>query len=205
MARNVIPTYTTNQLITASHANTYWKDNEAAHWPYTTAGDIAVASSSSVLSRLALGDAYDALMVNSAGTGIEWSSGIGVQDAQTVYVTPDQTFTSSSYDDVTGATVTLTLKSTCRILVLANVMGYVNSTSAGFTFSYICSVGGTDDTATIGSGSENPQRNQEVGYHYLKTGVAAGSVIVKLRCKEPANGTDNYITSARLTAFAIAE
>jgi len=32
MARSVIPAYTTNQLITAAHGNTYWKDNEAAHW-----------------------------------------------------------------------------------------------------------------------------------------------------------------------------
>lgn len=32
MARNEIPTYTINQLITAAHANTYWKNNEAAHW-----------------------------------------------------------------------------------------------------------------------------------------------------------------------------
>ena len=32
MARSVIPLYTTNQLITAAHGNSYWKDNEAAHW-----------------------------------------------------------------------------------------------------------------------------------------------------------------------------
>ena len=32
MARSVIPAYTTNQLITSAHGNTYWKDNEAAHW-----------------------------------------------------------------------------------------------------------------------------------------------------------------------------
>lgn len=32
MARNAIPLYVTNQLITAAHGNTYWRDNEAAHW-----------------------------------------------------------------------------------------------------------------------------------------------------------------------------
>ena len=32
MARTEIPSYTINQLITAAHANTYLKDNEAAHW-----------------------------------------------------------------------------------------------------------------------------------------------------------------------------
>jgi len=32
MARTEIPSYTINQLVTAAHANTYLKDNEAAHW-----------------------------------------------------------------------------------------------------------------------------------------------------------------------------
>ena len=32
MSRTAIPTYTTSQVIDASHANTYWADNEAAHW-----------------------------------------------------------------------------------------------------------------------------------------------------------------------------
>ena len=32
MARNEIPTYVTGQLVTAAHGNTYWRDNEAAHW-----------------------------------------------------------------------------------------------------------------------------------------------------------------------------
>jgi len=32
MARSVIPAYTTNQLITSAHGNTYWVANEAAHW-----------------------------------------------------------------------------------------------------------------------------------------------------------------------------
>lgn len=32
MSRTAIPTYTTSQVIDAAHANTYWSDNEAAHW-----------------------------------------------------------------------------------------------------------------------------------------------------------------------------
>ena len=32
MARTLIPLYVTNQLITAAHGNTYWRDNEVAHW-----------------------------------------------------------------------------------------------------------------------------------------------------------------------------
>jgi len=32
MTRNAIPTYTTGQVVSAAHANTYWRDNEAEHW-----------------------------------------------------------------------------------------------------------------------------------------------------------------------------
>lgn len=32
MSRTLIPTYTTSQVIDAAHANTYWRDNETAHW-----------------------------------------------------------------------------------------------------------------------------------------------------------------------------
>ena len=32
MARTAIPLYVTNQLVTAAHGNTYWRDNESAHW-----------------------------------------------------------------------------------------------------------------------------------------------------------------------------
>lgn len=48
MARNAIPEYTVNQLITASHANTYWKDNEAAHWASIAALEALVLNRSRV-------------------------------------------------------------------------------------------------------------------------------------------------------------
>jgi len=41
MARAAIPTYTTGDLITAAHGNTYWRDNEAAHWAEITAIEAA--------------------------------------------------------------------------------------------------------------------------------------------------------------------
>ena len=53
MARTAIPLYVTNQVITAAHMNTCVRDNEAAHWPYTNAGDLAYASAADTLSRLA--------------------------------------------------------------------------------------------------------------------------------------------------------
>lgn len=42
MARSAIPLYTTNQLITAAHGNTYWRDNEAAHWAAIQGGMVLI-------------------------------------------------------------------------------------------------------------------------------------------------------------------
>lgn len=56
MARTEVPTYVTNQLVTAAHANTYWRDNLNELWPFTTAGDLAYASAAATLARLAIGN-----------------------------------------------------------------------------------------------------------------------------------------------------
>jgi len=37
MARSAIPTYTTGDLITAAHGNTYWRDNEAYYYALSIA------------------------------------------------------------------------------------------------------------------------------------------------------------------------
>lgn len=75
MAYTAIPTYVTNQLITAAHGNTYWKENISTLFPYTTAGDIAYASSASVLARLGIGSAGQVLRVNSGASAPEWVNG----------------------------------------------------------------------------------------------------------------------------------
>lgn len=205
MARTEIPTYTTNQLITASHANTYWKDNEAAHWPYTTAGDLAVADSATTLARIAAPTVGQVL----GYLGGTWGavSGGGLQDIQIATGNPNyQTFTTSSYEDVTGATVTLTLTTTCTVILFANVVGHVNSTTAGFGFSVLGLIGGVADTNNLPSnGSDNPVINQALPYFYAKKNVSAGSVVCKLQCKEPAPGTDNRIQSFTMFALALQE
>ena len=38
MARSAIPTYTTGDLITAAHANAYWRDNEAYYYSIVGGG-----------------------------------------------------------------------------------------------------------------------------------------------------------------------
>jgi microcystin-dependent protein len=55
MAYSAVPAVVTGQTYLASDYNTYIKDNLAALWQYTTAGDIVYATSSSTLSRLGVG------------------------------------------------------------------------------------------------------------------------------------------------------
>ena len=82
MAYTTVPTYTTNQLITASHANTYWRDNINQLWPFTTAGDLAYASGATTLSRLGIGTAGQVLKTNSGETAPEWGSAEVIEKRQ---------------------------------------------------------------------------------------------------------------------------
>ena len=128
-----------------------------------------------------------------------------IDDIKMVNVNPNQTFTNSYYEDITGATVTLTLTKTCTVLVLATCMGYVKGTGSG-EFRYRVSIDGTEDSGNIlGNGYESTQRNQVVPYIHMATGIAAGSRIAKLQCVEAVNGVDNYVTYAKLIAIAIAQ
>lgn len=70
-AFTAVATVVTGQTYLASDYNTYVKDNMAALWPYTTAGDLAYASSASALARLGLGTAGSLLVAN-AVSGISW-------------------------------------------------------------------------------------------------------------------------------------
>ena len=72
MARTAIPLYVTNQVITAAHGNTYWKNNEAAAWPFTTAGDKAYATAADTLTRQAIGSAGRIQRVNAAANAPMW-------------------------------------------------------------------------------------------------------------------------------------
>jgi hypothetical protein len=72
MAYNPHPTVVAGQTWTAAQQNTYVRDNLTALWPYTSAGDVAYATSSNTLARLPIGSAYSVLRVNSGGTAPEW-------------------------------------------------------------------------------------------------------------------------------------
>ena len=70
MARTAIPLYVTNQLVTAAHGNTYWRDNETANWVGTTAGDIDYYTGATAKARVAIGELGQGVVSN--GTAPTW-------------------------------------------------------------------------------------------------------------------------------------
>jgi hypothetical protein len=72
MARSNVPYVVYGQVYTASNYNQFVADNEAAHWKYTTAGDLQYATSSSELARLGIGNPGEVATVNQAGNAPEW-------------------------------------------------------------------------------------------------------------------------------------
>lgn len=93
MAYSPVPLVMAGDWIDEVFINTYWRDNMAASWPFTTTGDMEYAASGSTLSRLGIGalgtllrstgsaPAWFAkgtggqhLRVNAGATDIEWAS-----------------------------------------------------------------------------------------------------------------------------------
>lgn len=91
MARTAWPTVISGDSWTASQHNTYGRDNDLAYWPYTTAGDLAYASSSTTLTRLGVSTNYRILRLISGVPA--WSD---VMYFASVYRTTNQTFTTGS-------------------------------------------------------------------------------------------------------------
>ena len=206
MARTAWPTVSSSQLWTAANFNLYGRDNDQAYWPYLAAGDIAYGATSTTLAKLGIGE--NGAVLTSTGSALSWTgknqtSGMISFKSKTDYA-PGQTF-SSTWADITGATVTLTItgSATYTVLVLATVTGY--NTAAGSYFSIRSMVGGVADAnpAYQANSGATINRNEAMLYSYYATGVAAGSVIVKLQCQK--NTNDDYVTQGRLIALSFAE
>jgi len=199
MSYTQVPTYTTNQLITASHANTYWRDNINALWPFTNAGDIAFASDADDLVRLAIGaagsmlkvnagatapewlgigSAGQVLRVNSAGTSPEWGAG-GIK-LYTFTRTGELTTTSKTYVDITDASVDVDVILTSSILMITSFSSAIIGSSSN-TLVVAANIGGnvvsTIHNTGIGTGDKY-KPGALVGW---KTGVEAGTVTCKLQ------------------------
>ena len=223
MGFNSVPLLATGDWIDAAWGNTYWRDNLAALYPYTTAGDLAYGvSAGGALARLgltvggvmyggALAPAWlakpsvDSLLKNTSAGVPSWLAMTAIPGMlhakNTVNFSPGgQTF-SGSWADITSATLTLTLTVTCTVIVTAAVRGY-NGTSGRMFYIRSMVDGVADGSPTVMANSYDV-RNEALPYLYYATGVTAGSRIVKLQCQ--ADTDPNYVESGRLMALAYVE
>jgi len=181
MAYTEIPTYVTNQLITAAHANTYWRDNVNELWPFTAKGDIAYASAASTLAALAKGELGQVLR---AGASLPvYGSPLSCYGTFTI-TTPTST-SATNWSDIPGATVDIVVPCTSTLIAMATLQGSEggDSSDEGFWRWMIDSEG---------------QPETGLGYHAtvrfpvsviaLKANIAAGTKTCKLQSKTTAGG-----------------
>lgn len=154
-------------------------------FPYTTSGDIAYRDAAGAyLTRLPITKIAGLLHTKNVAN---FSPG-------------GQAF-SSTWADITGATLNLTLSYTCTIMVKADVAGY--NAITGRRFSIRAMVNGTADASPGNIYNGGQARNESLHYEYYATGVPSGTRTVKLQCQ--ADTDPNYVDAGRLEAFAFVE
>lgn len=206
MAFNNSFTAVTGATYTAAQYNTYTRDNFTAIWVGTTAGDLDYYSSSTSKARLGIGASNTIL--GSSGSAPLWTHSPTIAGVLHTKGTVDfnpagQTF-SSTWADISFASVSLTLSVTCTVLVMAQVTGYNANAGTGRGFYVRAMVNGVADTGTIPfNGSQTEVHNESHSYFYYTTGVTAGSRLVKMQCQ--ADTSNNIVERGRLIALAYVE
>ena len=168
---------------TAAHYNTYVRDNFTAVWVYTSAGDMAYATSATALARLAKPSVDSVMKMTSLGVpswlaltalpGRLHTLGNGFSDSI-------QMSTSTSYAAIgAGLSFNLTLAQTCTILAFAFGRGFKDAGSYDGNFGI--RIDGTQDPnnkitilSTVG---------ENFSTWYYRTGITPGTKAVELRYK----------------------
>lgn len=198
-----VPTVSNGDSWSAAQQNTYLRDNMAALFPYSAAGDLAYASASNALSRLAKPSVNSVLKNTSAGTP-SWLALSQLKGAlHTIggvdFAPSGQAF-SGTWADITGASVNLTLEVACTIVVIASVVGYQNS--SGYVFWVRSNINGAGDTGVLPYNGYQ-LRNEALPYIWYAGGVPAGTRTVKMQCA--ADTDTNYVERGRMIAAAFVD
>lgn len=200
-------TAVTGATYTAAQYNTHTRDNLTAIWVYTTAGDIAYATGATALSRLGIGANTTTVLMPAAGVP-SWAhapaiKGVLHAEAAVQFNSGGgQSTTSTSFLDVTGATVDIVTTQICTIKLTAE--GKIASNVAGGRVSVIGVIGGTSDPANADS---LPWTSNDYfvpfSYIYKRASVAAGTITNKLQFKSGGGTVQFY--GGRLTVEAFVE
>lgn len=230
MAYNVVPTVANGDSWSAAQHNTYIKDNFAAVWPYTTAGDLAYASASNILTRLGISSvggilystgaapawlakpSVDSVLRHTGGSvAPAWVSltnlatALGIEGtlhniATVDYNANDQTISSSSYADITNATVSIVTTRTCTIKMTA--VGTIAAGGGGQRALVQGVIGGVASGDMVHTSMTVYVPFTVV---YYRTGVAAGTIICKVQGRGNAGGNSGIFHEGRIVVEAFTE
>ena len=195
--RNAVPTVSTGDWITAGWINTYIGDNEAAHWPYTTAGDLAYGVSSAELTRLGIGGAgallkssgsapawlaagaaYKLLRMNSAGNSPEWAQSPIV--VATKFNATGHSYNGTTERDMPNSSGTITPLVTSTVIMVARLNMYTNPGNCIARF--YAQISGTN--GNVAQHSYGGGEGHTISFFAVKTGVTAGAKTLVIREKE---------------------
>lgn len=222
MTFTTVPLLATGDWIDAAWGNTYWKDNFAALWPYTTAGDLAYGTgAASNLARLALttgGVLYggasapawlakpsvDSVLKNTTAGVPSW---LALADVYPVTATKTDatghSYSSTTVRDMPNSSGTITPKVTSTVLVVASVEAY-NGTGNCF-FQYKIRLNGVDNANYAVLHFSNGIVASIAAVARF-TGVTSGAKTLVLREREAYGAGVGYnVVSLQWTAVAIPE
>lgn len=230
MAYNVVPTVANGDSWSAAQHNTYIKDNFAAVWPYTTAGDMNYATASNALARLAISSVGG--MLYSTGSAPAWLARPSVSSLlshpggasapawsalsslnlhqgvihKMVNDTQPAEFntTSTTGADITGLTVNMVTTVTCTILLLIQGGIAVTGGAAIYHAAALGSIGGVVQSPDNVPQSYYAQYEPWFSF-YHRTGVAAGTINCKAQLMVANSGRTAYFIGGAIYALAIME
>lgn len=197
MGFTTIPTYVTNQLITASHANTYWRDNINELFPHAAVGDLAYASALDALSALSIGNIGEVLKVRSGGTKPVWGSIFAVYDSLTSH--GDEVVSDTSWADVSNITKDVTVPIDCSLLTLIQMR--VVSLGSGDISYWRLNIDGNDGEH-VGMNSVSSAKYVPAALMQLQA-VSAGIRTVKLQAYNNNSSSNAYSRDHHLMIFGV--
>lgn len=210
MAFNNSFTAVVGATYTAAQYNTHVRDNFTALWVYTTAGDIVYATSATALARLGK-PSVDSVLKNTSSGVPSWLSMADLADllpgrlhaiAADTFNASGQSIGSTSYQDITNATLDIVTTVTCTIIMFARGVFAVNvEGNRAFIQAVV-------DGAATGDGSA-PHTSSGVYVPYSifhhRTGVTAGTITCKLQGRANAGGNAGIFERGRIMIVAFQE
>lgn len=190
---------------TAAQYNTHVRDNFTAVWVYTSAGDMAYATSATALARLAKPSVDSVMKMTSLGVAswLEIAAFPGrLHTLGNNFSNSGATSASTSYVAIgAGVSFNLTLTSICTIVAFAFGRGSKNS--GAYEGYFGIRIDGTQDPSDKIPVKSTTGENFSTWYY--RTGIAAGTRAVELRYKT-ANATDAVgFSLGGVVALAFAE